>query len=156
MNVRRTGLAVGMAAALTLTGAGAVSAKTADPCARTSTTCSPADVVEPDDVVKEPDGKKPGCSPEKLGKSDKSDKFGKEVHGITQAALAKALAAELDVDYERALRAVKELDALGGNGRVEPNSSGFRAIAKHLGVSPKRLLQALENVKRSFAESENG
>ncbi|NUP38302.1 MAG: hypothetical protein HOY76_15110 [Streptomyces sp.] len=157
MNVRRTGLVAGMAVALTLAGSGAVSASAsasaADPCANTSTTCSPADVAKEAQGEK-PQGKefdrKPGCS------AEKSDKYGKQPHEITPEAIAKALAAELGVGYDRALRAVKELDALNEQGRVDPESPGFRAVARHLGVSPKRLIQALRNVKRSLAESGKG
>ncbi|NUP78882.1 MAG: hypothetical protein HOV96_15190 [Nonomuraea sp.] len=153
MNVRRTGLVAGMAVALTLAGSGAVSASAADPCAKTSTTCSPADVAKEAQGEK-PQGKefdrKPGCS------AEKPDKSGKQPQGVTPEVVAKALAAELGVGYDRALRAVKELDALNEQGRVDPESPGFRAIARHLGVSPKRLIQALRNVKRSLVESGRG
>ncbi|MEV4392882.1 hypothetical protein [Nonomuraea sp. NPDC049607] len=185
MNARKTALALGTAAALTLTGSGALPAAAAGPCAQVSATCSPADVAEAHagekvvdvrkdpadeksgDVRKDPgDGKpgredrhrdgKPGCGPDKPGKPDKSGKPGKgdkKDRGISQEAIAKALAAELGVAHDRALRAVKELDALSEKGRVDPGSAGFRAVAEHLGVTPDRLERALRNVKRSLAKS---
>ncbi|MFI7466145.1 hypothetical protein [Nonomuraea sp. NPDC049646] len=168
MNPRKTALALGTAAALTLAASGAVPAAAAGPCAQVSSTCSPADVradagadlkthvkidvrTERDPGGGKPRDGKPGCGPEK---SDKRGKFGEKDHGISREAFAKALAAELGVGHDRALRAVKELDALSEKGRVDPDSAGFGAVAAHLGVTPDRLEQALRNVKRALAASE--
>ncbi|MEU1726623.1 hypothetical protein [Nonomuraea sp. NPDC005692] len=170
MYPRKTALALGTAAALTLAAAGAVPATAAGPCARVSSTCSPADVakdhtgeksadvqsgVRPD-VRKGPGGGKPrdgrpGCGPDRF---DKPGKPGDKDHGVSQEAFAKALAAELGIGYDRALRAVKELDALTKKGRVDPGSAGFGTVAEHLGVTPDRLERALRNVKRALAGAE--
>ncbi|RSN05824.1 hypothetical protein DMB42_28300 [Nonomuraea sp. WAC 01424] len=161
--------------------AAALRGAAADPCADVPATCSPADVAKapaPKDP-KDPAGRdyggkgfdgekpgdgKPGCGPGKpgpgkpgpddLGKPGKPGKHDKKDHGISQEAFAKMLAAELGVGYDRALRAAKALDALAGDGRLDPDSAGFRAVARQLGVTPERLLQALRNVKRALSESE--
>ncbi|MFF0869678.1 hypothetical protein ACFYUV_48535 [Nonomuraea sp. NPDC003560] len=181
MNPRKTALALGTAAALTLAASGAVPAAAAGPCAQVSSTCSPADVAKDHagektadvkagvkagvrtdvrtDVRKDPGGGKPrdgrpGCGPEKTDHPGKPGKPDNKDNGISQEAFAKALAAELGVGYDRALRAVKELDALTEKGRVDPDSAGFGAVAEHLGVTPDRLEQALRNVKRALAGAE--
>ncbi|MER6583319.1 hypothetical protein [Nonomuraea sp. NPDC001023] len=174
MNPRKTALALGAAAALTLAASGAVPAAAAGPCAQVSSTCSPADVAKDHagadgkagvrtdvrtDVRKDPGGGKPrdggpGCGPEKTDQRGKPGEPDKKDHGLSREAFAKALAAELGVGYDRALRAVKELDALTEKGRVDPDSAGFGAVAGHLGVTPDRLEQALRNVKRALAGTE--
>ncbi|MEV4374333.1 hypothetical protein AB0J71_45265 [Nonomuraea sp. NPDC049637] len=177
MNPRKTALALGAAAALTLAASGAAPAAAAGPCAQVSSTCSPADVAKDHagaktadgkagvrtdvrtDVRKDPGGGKPrdggpGCGPEKTDQRGKPGEPDKKGHGLSREAFAKALAAELGVGYDRALRAVKELDALTEKGRVDPDSAGFGAVAGHLGVTPDRLEQALRNVKRALAGTE--
>lgn len=159
MNARKTGLVIGLAAMLMLTGVGGATASAErgsdGPCPKGSAACTPADVAKAEEAKRDAKKKefrdgKPGCSPEKV------DKFGKDKRseGPSEAAVAKALAGELGVEYKRALKAIKEINALNKEGRADPESAAFARVAEHLGVSPKRLLKALRNIKLAFAKSE--
>ena len=61
-----------------------------------------------------------------------------------------ALAAQLGVSQSAAQRAFDQLDALGRGG-IDPASPAFAAIAHDLGVSPDRLVAALQAAKQSMA-----
>ena len=80
------------------------------------------------------------------------DLFGGRViqGGVTGLpAAARALAARLGISLDAAARGFKEITALSSeNGRVNPASSAFAAIARDLGVSPARLAAAWDAVGR--------
>jgi hypothetical protein len=57
-------------------------------------------------------------------------------------APVRAFAARLGVGTSAAGRAFKQITGLSGNGRVDPGSPAFAAIARELGVSPAQLAAA--------------
>ncbi|MCK2214827.1 hypothetical protein MF672_013640 [Actinomadura sp. ATCC 31491] len=107
------------------------------------------DEIRPPAVVKQDDFKKrEACG------TDTKDPVRKKQTRADQLKIAKALADELGVSLGKAMRAVKELDALSEQGGVDIDSAEFAAIAERLGVSPARLDKAMRAVKRAFAENE--
>ena len=72
---------------------------------------------------------------------------------MTGPVATRALARQLGVSTSAARHALKQIDALNGNDGVDTDSAAFAAVAHGLGVSPARLLAALDGVKRSLAAS---
>ncbi|EOD63525.1 hypothetical protein [Amycolatopsis vancoresmycina] len=70
--------------------------------------------------------------------------------------VVKLLAAELKISEDRARQVFKDLDKVGGKGDDVTKDPVFIAIAKGLGTTPQRLLDALRKVKEEFAEKEGG
>lgn len=166
MDRRMAGAAAGMVAllALVLGGSGAQAASprpgpAGEPCARTAT-CAPADLAKlkkqaAEDGAITSDQAKPGA-PDKgevncaTGMREPGD-VKKESHSITPEELARALADALGVSLDRATAAARELDRLGRQGGIRPDSAGFAAVAERLGVSPDRLQEAMIAFKRGHA-----
>ena len=73
------------------------------------------------------------------------------LQSVTMPAEVAALAAQLGVSHSAAQRAFNQLDALSGQGGVDPASPAFAAIAHDLGVSPAQLSGALRAAKQSLA-----
>ncbi|WP_055590645.1 hypothetical protein [Peterkaempfera griseoplana] len=93
----------------------------------------------------------PGGKPGKPGgdKPGKPGPGGKPGAPGVPAGFAQNLAEQLGVSRAAATRAAKELFALGERpGGINPRSKEFAAIAKQLGVTPKRLADALSAVKQ--------
>jgi hypothetical protein len=67
---------------------------------------------------------------------------------------AKLLATELHISTDRARQVFTDLEKVGGNGQEIVKDPAFVAIAKGLGVTPQRLLDALIAVKKAFAAKE--
>jgi hypothetical protein len=67
-----------------------------------------------------------------------------------------ALATRLGVSHSAAQRAFNQLDALSGQGGVDPASPAFAAIAHDLGVSPAQLAAALVAAKQAARQSVAG
>jgi hypothetical protein len=67
-----------------------------------------------------------------------------------------ALATQLGISHSAAQRALNQLDALSGQGGVDPASPAFAAIAHDLGVSPAQLAAALVAVKQAARHSVTG
>ncbi|WP_103351406.1 hypothetical protein [Amycolatopsis sp. CA-128772] len=72
------------------------------------------------------------------------------------AEVVKLLAAELKISEDRARQVFKDLDKVGGKGDDVTKDPAFIAIAKGLGTTPQRLLDALRKVKEEFAKQEGG
>ncbi|TCO59394.1 hypothetical protein [Actinocrispum wychmicini] len=68
------------------------------------------------------------------------------------AEVVKLLAAELKISQDRARQVVKDLAKVGGKGDDILKDPAFIAIAKGLGVSPQRLLDALRKVKQEYGK----
>ena len=78
--------------------------------------------------------------------------FGNSIdRSMTGPTATTALARQLGVSTSAARRALHQIEALNGNHGVNPDSAAFAAVAHGLGVSPARLLAALDGVKRSLA-----
>ncbi|MBB5779062.1 hypothetical protein [Nonomuraea jabiensis] len=166
MDRRKAGLAAGMVLVLTLGGSGALAASSQrdpadDPCAKTAActpagepcakdaACTPADIAKAKAAkAAELDGK---CSPD----VKRPDKKQEQPKLVENGMLAKALAASLGVGLDRATAAEEELNLLSQKGGINPKSPEFAAIAERLGVSPERLIQALDDFKRSFVRGED-
>jgi hypothetical protein len=71
--------------------------------------------------------------------------------GVSPGAMSAALAHQLGVNDAAAARAMREIDALSTGNGVDPHSAGFAAVARQLGVSPARLMAALDHAKMSLA-----
>src|SRR5262245_27546364 len=65
-------------------------------------------------------------------------------------ALVSALAAQLGVSHSAAQLALDQLAGLGRDG-IDPASPAFAGIAHQLGVTPDRLIAALQAAKQSMA-----
>ncbi|MGW4963464.1 hypothetical protein ACWEPL_40135 [Nonomuraea sp. NPDC004186] len=156
MDRRKLGLAAGMVLVLTLGGSGALAASSQrdpadDPCAKAAA-CTPADIAKAKAAkAAELDGK---CSPDVNKPDVKKQDVKKQEHLVENGMLAKALAASLGVGLDRATAAEEELNLLSQKGGINPKSPEFAAIAERLGVSAERLLQALDDFKRSFVQGE--
>jgi predicted DNA binding protein len=61
-----------------------------------------------------------------------------------------ALATQLGISHSAAQRVLNQLAELGRGG-IDPGSPAFAAIAHQLGVSPDRLVAALQSAKQSMA-----
>ncbi|MGW4062818.1 hypothetical protein ACWEGE_31360 [Amycolatopsis sp. NPDC004747] len=70
------------------------------------------------------------------------------------AEVVKLLAAELKIGEDRARQVFKDLEKVGGKGDDVTKDPAFIAIAKGLGTTPQRLLDALRKVKEEFAKKE--
>ncbi|MFG6198431.1 hypothetical protein [Nonomuraea sp. JJY05] len=149
MDRRKAGLAAGMVLVLMMGGSGALAASSrrdpaGDPCAKAAA-CTPDDLAKAKAAkAAELDGK---CSPGVKGKEQPKP--------VESGALAKALAASLGVGLDRAKAAEEELNLLSQKGGINPKSPEFAAIAERLGVSAERLIQALEDFKRSFVREQD-
>ncbi|MDX3102886.1 hypothetical protein [Nonomuraea angiospora] len=184
MDRRKAGLAAGMVLVLTMGGSGALAASSQrdpadDPCAKAAA-CTPADIAKakaakaaeldgkcsPDvkrpDVkqpdVKQPEVQQPGVQKPEMQQPDvqKPGVQKQEQPKLVESGmLAKALAASLGVGLERATAAEEELNLLSQKGGINPKSPEFAAIAERLGVSAERLIQALDDFKRSFVQGED-
>ena len=78
--------------------------------------------------------------------------FGNSIdRSMTGPTATTALARQLGVSTSAARRAMHQIEALNGNHGVNPDSAAFATVAHGLGVSPARLLAALDGVKRSLA-----
>jgi hypothetical protein len=64
------------------------------------------------------------------------------------------LAAELHISTDRARTVFTDLDKVKGNGEEIVKEPAFIAIAKGLGITPQRLLDALITVKKALADKE--
>ncbi|MEW1846693.1 hypothetical protein AB0392_52835 [Nonomuraea angiospora] len=104
------------------------------------------EVKQPD--VKQPDVKQPEVQQPGVQKREQTKL-------VESGMLAKALAASLGVGLERAIAAEEELNLLSQKGGINPKSPEFAAIAERLGVSAERLIQALNDFKRSFVQGED-
>jgi hypothetical protein len=62
-----------------------------------------------------------------------------------------ALASRLGVSHGAALRVLRQIGTLSGQGGVDPTDPAFVAIARGLGVSPDRLAAGLGGVKQALA-----
>ncbi|MEV4581452.1 hypothetical protein AB0K16_50280 [Nonomuraea jabiensis] len=176
MDRRKAGLAAGMVLVLTLGGSGALAASSQrdpadDPCAKPAActpagepcdkdaACTPADIAKAKaakaaelDGKCSPDAKQPDVKQPDVKRPDKKQEQPKPVEN---GMLAKALAASLGVGLDRATAAEEELNLLSQKGGINPKSPEFAAIAERLGVSPERLIQALDDFKRSFVRGED-
>ncbi|MEV4313112.1 hypothetical protein [Actinocrispum sp. NPDC049592] len=79
----------------------------------------------------------------------------KDDHGVP-AEVVKLLAAELKISQDRAQQVFKDLDKVGGRGDDLAKDPAFIAIAKGLGITPQRLLDALRKVKEEYAKQQGG
>ena len=75
---------------------------------------------------------------------------------MTASAMVAALASQLGVSHSAAQRAFNQLDALSGQGGVDPASPAFAAIAHDLGVSPAQLAAGLGAAKQAARQSVAG
>ncbi|MET7337924.1 hypothetical protein [Nonomuraea sp. NPDC005650] len=167
MDRRKAGLAAGivmaLVMALTLGGSGALAASprqdpTGDPCAKAATctptkdpcakapTCTPADIAKAK-AAKAAEAAEPGRGEAKCSPGMKQPEQPKPVES---GMLAKALAASLGVGLDQATAAAAQLDLLSQKGGINPKSPEFAAIAERLGVPAERLIQALDDFKRSL------
>ena len=78
------------------------------------------------------------------------------LRSVTMPAEVAALATRLGVSHSAAQRAFNQLDALSGQGGVDPASPAFAAIAHDLGVSPAQLAAALVAAKQAARQSVAG
>lgn len=62
---------------------------------------------------------------------------------------AKLLASQLDISGERALQVLRDLEGLVPKGDITQDPR-FVAIAKDLGISPQRLIEAIVAVKKQL------
>ncbi|MGW6497401.1 hypothetical protein [Nonomuraea angiospora] len=114
------------------------------------------DVKQPDvqkPEVKQPDVQQPGV--QQPGVQQPGVQKREQTKLVESGMLAKALAASLGVGLERAIAAEEELNLLSQKGGINPKSPEFAAIAERLGVSAERLIQALNDFKRSFVQGED-
>ncbi|WP_344831819.1 hypothetical protein [Actinocorallia longicatena] len=81
------------------------------------------------------------------GKKEQGPRIGPEV-------VAKALAEELGIAYDKAVALVADLDGLSRDHGNSPSDPRFAAIAKKLGLTAQRLEDALRKVKTRLSESE--
>jgi hypothetical protein len=70
------------------------------------------------------------------------------------AEVITLLAAELHISTDRARQVFTDLEKVKGNGEEIVKDPAFIAIAKGLGITPQRLLDALIAVKKAFAGKE--
>ncbi|TJZ96811.1 hypothetical protein [Actinacidiphila oryziradicis] len=71
---------------------------------------------------------------------------------VSADAFISGLAKQLGVSHEKAAAAYAALSKLGrDHGGVDPSSAQFAAIAKNLGVTPKRLADVIYQVKLSLS-----
>lgn len=89
-----------------------------------------------------------------LSQGGKKPAPGKEA-GVP-AEVVKLLAAELKISQDRARQVFKDLDKVGGKGDDILKDPAFIAIAKGLGITPQRLLDALRKVKQEYGKKEGG
>lgn len=73
-------------------------------------------------------------------------------HGAQGPSMAAALAAQLGIGTGSAQRALDQLESMTRGG-VAPGSPAFAVIARELGVSPDRLVAALEAAKQSLGQA---
>jgi len=78
------------------------------------------------------------------------------LRSVTVPAMVATLATRLGVGHSAAQRAFNQLDALSGQGGVDPDSSAFAAIARDLGVSRAQLAAALNAAKQAAMQSVAG
>lgn len=151
MKRRMAGLAAGMAAVLVLGGSGALAASpqpepTGKPCAGTAT-CSPDDLAKlKEEAARTADPGKDGVRCSADVKQSESPDPGK---------MAQVLADTLGVGLDRAKAAADDLSRLAKDGRLNPESPEFAAVAARLGVSPDRLHEALIAFKRGIAAQDD-
>ena len=75
------------------------------------------------------------------------------LQSVTMPAMVAALSTQLGVSHRAAQHAFNQLDAISGQGGVDPASPAFAAIAHDLGVSPARLAAALVAAKQAVRQS---
>ena len=75
------------------------------------------------------------------------------LQSVTMPAMVAALSTQLGVSHRAAQHAFNQLDAISGQGGVDPASPAFAAIAHDLGVSPARLAAALVAAKQAARQS---
>jgi hypothetical protein len=75
---------------------------------------------------------------------------GQQPSQADQQAFVSALATQLGISHSAAQRVLNQLAELGRGG-IDPGSPAFAALAHQLGVSPDRLVAALQAAKQSMA-----
>ena len=75
---------------------------------------------------------------------------GQQPNQADQQAMVSALAAQLGVSHRAAQHVLNQLAEIGRGG-IDQGSPAFAAIAHQLGVSPDRLVAALQAAKQSMA-----
>jgi hypothetical protein len=137
----RTRLIAAIMAMATLTAV--VGVATASAAQAKPTAAAPSDKKDPGGDRK-PGDKSPG---------DKKAGDKKPGPGAPEEAV-KLLAAELHISNDRARQVFTDLDKVTGNGEEIVKDPAFIAIAKGLGITPQRLLDALIAVKKAFVRKE--
>jgi hypothetical protein len=148
--VRRIAAAAGVAA-VGLASAGAALAADANGAKGPSPTASSS--VSVDDAAlraeKMADAAKEGDS--KTPPSPQPGASGAASGGIlADQRAAGIVATSLGVSHDAAAAALTQLIPLSKGG-LDPHSDGFRAVATGLGVTPEKLAQALDDLKRGLA-----